>query len=115
MDSDKQGIKNYFQLIPTPEDAVRQYEEAGGRLTLFSEFGADPLANNAALIHQREVIFHQTYSTFDPLFHKLVNGDDTVLLCPSPLHGHNSFITPKLRNAQSLLSFYQCTCSQDII
>ena len=93
MDSNNRASKIDFQLIPTPEDAVRQYEEAGGRLTLFSEFGADPLANNAALIHQREVIFHQTYSTFDPLFHKLVNGDDTEFC--SALH-HFMDITASL-------------------
>lgn len=81
MDSNNQASIIDSHLIPTPEDAVRQYEEAGGRLTHFSEFGADPLANDAGLLHEREVIFQQRYPSFDPLFHKLVNGNDTVFCC----------------------------------
>lgn len=45
------------RLIPSPEDAVRQYEEAGGHITHFSGFGRDPLANDAPLIHQRDAEF----------------------------------------------------------
>lgn len=69
MDSNNQASKIDFQLIPSPEDAVRQYEAAGGCLTHFSAFGTDPLANDAALIHQCEVTFHQRYPSFDPRFH----------------------------------------------
>ena len=38
------------QLIPSPEEAVRQYEEAGGHITHFRGFGEDPLANHATLV-----------------------------------------------------------------
>ena len=66
------------QLIPSQADAVRQYEEAGGRITHFSGFGKDPLVNNTTLIQQREAEFHQRYPNFHSFFHKLVNGDDSV-------------------------------------
>lgn len=65
-------------LIPLPEEAVRQYEQAGGHITHFSGFGEDPLFNNTILSHQREVEFHQRYPNFDLFFHKVVNGDDSV-------------------------------------
>ncbi len=66
------------RLIPSPEEAVRQYEEAGGHITHFSGFGEDPLASNISLVHQREAEFYQRYPNFDPFFHKLVNGDDSA-------------------------------------
>ena len=65
-------------LIPLPEEAVRQYQQAGGHITHFSGFGEDPLINNAILSHQREAKFHQRYPNFESLFHELVNGDDSV-------------------------------------
>ena len=66
------------QIIPSPEEAVNKYEEAGGHITHFSGFGLDPLANDYSLFYCREIEFHQRYPEFDPFFHKLVNGDDTV-------------------------------------
>ena len=65
-------------LIPLPEEAVRQYQQAGGHITHFSGFGEDPFINNAILSHQREAKFHQRYPNFESLFHELVNGDDSV-------------------------------------
>ena len=63
-------------LIPSAEDAARQYSAAGGHLTDFSVFGEDPLNNNSSLVQQRETEFLQRYPQFDQLFHKLVNGDE---------------------------------------
>ena len=60
-------------LIPLPEEAVRQYEQAGGHITHFSGFGEDPLVN-VILSHQHEAKFHQRYPNFEPFFNKLVNG-----------------------------------------
>ena len=61
-------------LIPLPEEAVRQYEQAGGHITHFSGFGEDLLINIALLSHQREANFYQRYPNFEPLFHELVNS-----------------------------------------
>lgn len=66
------------QLIPSPEEAVRQYQQAGGHITRFSEFGKDPLVMHTTLSHQHEAEFHQRYPNFKLFFHKLVNGDDSV-------------------------------------
>ena len=38
-------------LIPSPEDAVRQYEEAGSGITHFSAFGEDHLVNEGTKVH----------------------------------------------------------------
>ena len=54
-------------LIPLPEEAVRQYEQAGGHITHFSGFGEDPLVN-VILSHQHEAKFHQRYPNFEPFF-----------------------------------------------
>lgn len=78
MESNNHTARVDNRLVPSPEDAVRQYEEAGGHLTHFSGFGEDPLADDTVLTHQRDTEFHQRYANFDPFFHKLVNGDDTV-------------------------------------
>lgn len=71
--------------IPSAQDAVRQYTIAGGHLTDFSAFGEDPLNDDNSLVQQRETEFLQRYPQFDPLFHKLVNGDEKefcdALLC----------------------------------
>ena len=64
------------QLIPSAEDAVRQYSATGGHLTEFSVFGEDPFRNNVSLVQQREAEFHHRFPQFDVFFHKLVNGDD---------------------------------------
>ena len=79
MESNNRTARVDTWLVPSPEDAVRQYEEAGGHLTHFSGFGEDPLANDTVLIHQRDAEFHQRFPNFDPFFHKLVNGDDCFL------------------------------------
>ena len=76
MSSNNQVARIDPHLIPSSDDAVRQYSAAGGRLTDFSVFGEDPLSNNTCLIQQREAEFHYRYPQFDPFFHKLVNGDD---------------------------------------
>ena len=60
-------------LIPSAEDAARQYSAAGGHLTDFSVFGEDPLT--AALCSNEKQNFCKDIQ-FDPLFHKLVNGDE---------------------------------------
>ena len=64
--------------LPSPEEAVKMFEDEGGHLTHFSEFGQDPLRDDAVRLHNRETTFFSRYPTFDPFFHELVNGDDTL-------------------------------------
>ena len=75
MESNNHTAKIVPSLVPLPENAVAQYEAAGGTITNFSNFGVDPIANNL-LVQQRNASFQQRYPTIDFLFHKLVNGDD---------------------------------------
>ena len=78
MASNNQAARINPQLIPSPEDAMRQFEEAGGHITHFSGFGEDPLASNSIQLQQRKIRFHQRYPTFDVFFHTVVNGDDNL-------------------------------------
>ena len=43
-------------LVPSVEDAIQMYTDAGGTITLNSSFGVDPLASSDALINQRETV-----------------------------------------------------------
>ena len=56
MSSNNQVARIDPQIIPSVEDAIRQYNAAGGHITNFSVFGEDPLQNNASLIQQREAV-----------------------------------------------------------
>ena len=65
-------------LVPTSEQAVQLYQDAGGQLTLFNSFGEDPLALNFTMRQQRDWAFFKRYPTFDNVFFRLANGDDTL-------------------------------------
>ena len=43
--------------IPETEVAVRRFESFSGRLTVFSQFGEDPLRQHPDLVAQREADF----------------------------------------------------------
>ena len=55
--------------------AVHQFESFGGRLTIFSGFGEDPLRQHAALVTQREREFRRCYPDFGVFFYIVVNSD----------------------------------------
>ena len=61
-------------LLPRAEEAVSEYENAGGNLTVFSQFGIDPLRDFPILKHQRESQLSSNLD-FDNIFHCLVNGN----------------------------------------
>lgn len=75
MELNNQIAKIEPQLIPTPENALMQYEAAGGRITHFNSFGIDPLIDDL-LIEEQNTQFQRRYPTVDTLFHQLVNSDD---------------------------------------
>ena len=61
-------------LLLSPEQAVKEYENAGGNLTMFSQFGVDPLQHYPTLIKQREMELLSHYN-FDTIFQNIVNGN----------------------------------------
>ena len=72
-------------LVPTVDEAGRLYEANGGHLTLFNEFGRDPLTGNEQLITIRMERFYEQWPSFDNIFHGIVNNNITMfrdgLLC----------------------------------
>ena len=62
-------------ILPTVADAVAAYEGQGGHLTCPVPYGVDLLANHPGLQHQRMMQFLLRFSSFDTIFHHLVNGD----------------------------------------
>ena len=62
--------------VPTAEEAVSLYEQSGGTLTLFGDFGIDPVEDHQQ--EQRLQMFQQRFPSYEPLFHRLVNGDNSL-------------------------------------
>ena len=54
-------------MMPSIEDAMQMYTNAGGTITRDSSFGIDPLASSDALINQRETEFIR----YNPTFHEI--------------------------------------------
>ena len=51
-------------MIPSMEDAVQMYTDAGGQITHYLPFGIDPLASSDTLINQCETEFIRNNLTF---------------------------------------------------
>ena len=66
-------------LVPSVEDAIQMYTDAGGTITLNSSFGIDPLASSDALINQRETEFTQNNPSFDDIYSDVINGDGSFM------------------------------------
>ena len=47
--------------FPSPDEAVRLFEEDGGHLTHFSDFGEDPLRDDPSRVQTREAAFYERY------------------------------------------------------
>ena len=62
-------------LVPEADEAGRLYEENGGRLTVFSNFGQDPLEQREDLKSIRMERFKEQWPSFETIFHSLVNGN----------------------------------------
>ena len=60
-------------VVPEVDDAVREMESLGSRLTQFSGFGIDPFQGEPALVEEREYLFKQAYPDFGVFFHSVVN------------------------------------------
>ena len=81
MQSCNHAAKIYIAQVPPPDEAVKQFKQDGGYLTLFNQFGSDPLANSPQLQHQRQDDFNKYIPDFSIVFHKLVNGDPQMFRC----------------------------------
>ena len=65
-------------VLPYVDDAFQCYTSLGGSLTEPHPFGCDPLEGNTHLQQIRHDVFFEKYNTFDPFFHRIVNGDDSL-------------------------------------
>ena len=63
------------RLLPSTTDAVQQYQQQGGRLT---DPWKDSLDGNAYKYGVRQEAFLEKYPSFQDIFSKLVNGDQTT-------------------------------------
>ena len=61
-------------IHPTAAEAVAAYENQGGHLTCPEPYGVDLLANHPGLQQQRLMQLLLRFSSFDTIFHHLVNG-----------------------------------------
>ena len=75
MRSNNQARKINQGVIPDSANAIHQFQAHGGQLTLFSNFGEDPLKDLPHKVAQRETRFKQRYVNFDQFFSTVVNGD----------------------------------------
>ena len=67
-------------MIPSVEDAVQMYTDAGGNITRDSSFGIDPFVSSDALINQRETEFIRDNPTFDEIYSNTINGDGSLMV-----------------------------------
>lgn len=65
-------------LAPTPNEAVSDFQQTGGRLHLISEFGRDPLDGRRDLQQFRQEAFTDRFPSFDTIYHQVVNNDSTL-------------------------------------
>ena len=74
MHQDNRAVKLSLSILPSPEEAVANYQRCGGQLTLLSTFGDDPLSSSLDAIRQQE--FSRRHAVFLPIFHAAVNNDE---------------------------------------
>lgn len=73
MNVDNRTRQIHPSLVPSTEEAVRQYELTGGRISSPSFFGADPLELNNELKVIRSESFTSKFS-YESLFYEVSNG-----------------------------------------
>ena len=65
-------------LVPNTDDAVHMYQSLGGDLTLFSEFGRDPLVDRQDLLRLREERYFERWPSFEDIFQAVVNNNNVL-------------------------------------
>ena len=71
-------VKASPHVAPTTTEAVKLFEENGGQLTAWPEFGIDPLSCEESLSSARSQHFHSHNSDFIDMFHGVVNGNPAL-------------------------------------
>ncbi|KAL9965196.1 hypothetical protein ACROYT_G028964 [Oculina patagonica] len=66
------------ELLPTTSEAVELYEQQGGHLTVWPEFGKDPLSSEVHLSSARLKQFQSHFPEFATMFHGVVNKNPTM-------------------------------------
>lgn len=61
-------------ILPTAADGVAAYENQGGHLTYPEPYGVDLPSNHPVLQQQIPMQLLSRFSSFDTIFHHLVNG-----------------------------------------
>lgn len=64
-----------MNYLPSPHQAARMYEDAGGRLTDPAPFGTDPIADCPEKKRIRDCSFTDRYPSVSELFHEVVNDN----------------------------------------
>ena len=69
-----------LDILPQPEDAVRQYRQSGGQITDPGQTITDPLQNNDLKMNIRSLSFTKKYPSFETIFHSTVNGNEDIFI-----------------------------------
>jgi len=65
--------------VPTTDDVLTLYTQAGGQITTDYSFGMDPLAANGILLRRREEQFTQSNPSFIEIYNKVINGNSWLM------------------------------------
>ena len=66
-------------VVPSVEDAIQMYTNAGGVLTSECSFGNDPLADDEALRNRRDAEFAQNSPSFSQIFENVIVGNGALI------------------------------------
>ena len=73
MHEDNRAVKLSVGILPSPKEAVANYQRCSGQPTLLSTFGDDPLSPSLDAMRQQEFT---RCAAFLPIFHYAVNSDE---------------------------------------
>lgn len=76
--NNSQVVRINPHIVPTVEEAINLYENAGGNLTRECCFGIDPLMGNDDKIRRREHKFTSDNPSCEVIFNSLIAGDGTL-------------------------------------
>ena len=65
--------------MPSVQDAIQMYTNAGGILTSECSFGNDPLADDGALRNRRDAEFVQNNPSFSQIFENVIIGNGALM------------------------------------
>ena len=64
-------------LVPTRDEAVKYYEDRGGQLTFWPEFGTDPLSGQDIIASRHSNEFNINFPNLNDIFYEVINNDLT--------------------------------------